>query len=307
VNIALALTGAKDTGMWHAALQQHLPGAQVMNWSAGAPPCDYAVTWAPPAQFFDEQTRLKALFSAGAGVDHIVKVPNLPANLPVVRIEDAGMAQQMAHYCLWAAGRAAYGFDTYAQAQRERRWIEGFAAEHVGASVGVLGLGVLGSHVARALARAGYEVHGYSQSSKQIEGVQCWHGDALEKFLSATQILIVIAPRTPQTTGMVNADLLKKLKRPAHLINIARGALVNDADALAALGSGVLAGATLDVFTKEPLPQDHLYWTHPKVTITPHVSGKTVIGPAMAQIAEKIKRLERGEPVSGLVDRNKGY
>jgi glyoxylate/hydroxypyruvate reductase len=307
VNIALALTGAKDTSMWHAALRQHLPQARVMDWSAGVPPCDYAVAWAPPPQFFAEQTRLKALFSAGAGVDHIVKAPNLPTGLPVVRIEDAGMAQQMAHYCLWAAGRAAYGFDNYARAQRERRWIEGFAAEYVGASVGVLGLGVLGGYVARTLAQAGYEVHGYSRSSKQIEGVQCWHGEALEKFLAATQILIVIAPRTPHTTGMVNAALLQKLKRPAHLINIARGALVNDADVLAALDAGVLAGATLDVFAKEPLPQDHPYWAHPKVTVTPHVSGKTVIGPAMAQIAEKIKRLEQGEPVSGLVDRIKGY
>jgi glyoxylate/hydroxypyruvate reductase A len=293
--------------MWHAALQQHLPQARVLDWAVGAPSCDYAVAWAPPPQFFAEQTRLKALFSAGAGVDHIVKAPNLPTELPVVRIEDAGMAQQMAHYCLWAVGRAAYGFDSYAQAQRERRWIEGFAAEHVGASVGVLGLGVLGGHVARTLAQTGYEVHGYSQSCKQIEGVQCWHGDALENFLAATQILIVIAPRTPQTTGMINAALLQKLKRPAHLINIARGALVNDADVLAALDAGILSGATLDVFAKEPLPQDHPYWTHSKVTVTPHVSGKTVIGPAMAQIADKIKRLELGEPVTGLVDRSKGY
>jgi glyoxylate/hydroxypyruvate reductase A len=307
MNVALALTGAKDTGMWHSALARHLPGVKVHDWQPGTLACDYAVVWAPPAQFFEEQRQLKALFSAGAGVDHIVKVPTLPAQLPVVRIEDAGMAQQMAHYCLWAAARAAYGLDEYAKAQQERRWIEGFAAEKVGASVGVLGLGVLGSQVARALAVTGFETHGYSQSAKQVDGVICWHGNALDQFLAATQILIVIAPRTPQTTGMINAALLAKLKRPAHLVNIARGALVNDADVLAALDTGVLQSATLDVFSKEPLPTEHPYWSHPKVTVTPHMSGKSVIGPAMQQIAQKILQLERGQVVSGLVDRIKGY
>jgi glyoxylate/hydroxypyruvate reductase A len=309
VKVALCITGGKSAP-WRDSLAAYLPQAQWADWYAEqshTPVCDYALTWAPPAVFFEQQPQLKAVFSVGAGVDHVLRVPTLPPALPVVRVEDAGMAAQMAHYVLWAAGRYVYGFDRLQAEQRAGRWAHALYANASQTAVGVLGLGVLGTHVARALASVGYAVNGYSTSPKQIEGVRCFHGSQLSAFAAATRVLIVLAPLTPRTENLVNAQLLAQLAPPAYVINLARGGLVDDAALLAALDSGHVAGATLDVFRTEPLPPEHAYWKHPQVTVTPHIAAKTVLEPTAAQIAGKIAALERGQPISGVVDRARGY
>jgi glyoxylate/hydroxypyruvate reductase len=309
MKVALCITGG-NAAPWRDALAPLLPDAQWVDWyehREGAPECDFALAWAPPNNFFAQQPRLKALFSVGAGVDHILRASALPPALPVVRVEDAGMAAQMAHYVQWAVARYVYGFDRLQQEQRAQHWAHALYANASQITVGVLGLGVLGAHVARTLASSGYSVCGYSQSPKQIEGVRCYHGNELMQFANSTRILVLLAPLTPQTENIVNARLIGALASPAYIINIARGALIDDAALLAALDNGKVAGATLDVFRTEPLPQEHAYWRHPSITITPHIAAKTVVEPTAAQIAAKIHAIQAGAPVSGIVDRGRGY
>jgi glyoxylate/hydroxypyruvate reductase A len=180
-------------------------------------------------------------------------------------------------------------------------------------AVGVMGLGVIGGEAARVLARIGFKVAGWSASAKAIDGVETFHGAAgLDAFLARTEILICLLPLTAATTAILDRTLFAKLKRDgaaggAFLINAGRGRLQVDADILAALDDGTLAGATLDVFPQEPLPPESPMWTHPNVTVTPHNAGDILPGILAAQVMQQIGRLERGEPLRGLVDRTRGY
>lgn len=303
---------------WADALAAHLPDAEVAidrGTPDGAGPdgadgveADWAVGWNPPADFFARQPRLRAFFSAGAGVDFLLRHPGLPASLPLVRLEDAGMAGLMADYCLHELLRIAGRFDAYAAQQSQARWAEHAPLPREALPVGVLGVGVLGAHVARHLAAAGFTVRGFARGAREIEGVAVLHGAARwHEFLAASRVLILLAPRTPETEDLIDARALALLRPGGWLINVARGALVVDADLIAALDAGRLAGATLDVFREEPLPRSHPFWHHPRIRITPHVSAPTQIAVSAAQVAAKLMRLVRGEPVSGLVERSRGY
>jgi glyoxylate/hydroxypyruvate reductase A len=176
-----------------------------------------------------------------------------------------------------------------------------------------MGLGVIGSEAARVLARIGFQVAGWSVSAKQIEGIEVFHGpEGLDPFLARTEILICLLPLTDATRGILNRKLFAKLKRygaagGAFLINAGRGGLQIDADILAALEDGMLAGATLDVFPEEPLPPGNPMWSHPKVTVTPHNAGDILPAFLVADVMQQIGRLERGEPLKNLVDRKRGY
>lgn len=308
LRIAIAHPDAKASGRWQRALAQLLPQAHSEAWQPGNEPADYAIGWYPEAAFFAEQPRLRALFSAGAGVDHLLQHPDLPPELPVVRLEDAGMAHQMVEYCLHEVLGAQRRFDAYRQQQRDRVWHQLEAVRRDAMRVGVLGLGVLGAHVARALTDFGYPVRGYSRSPKAIAGIECFDEEkGLQAFLSGCRALIVLAPLTVDTHHLLDSRRLSWLPDGAWLINVARGALVEDRALVAALDSGRLAGASLDVFHEEPLPAEHPFWRHPKVRITPHVSAITVAEESARQVAAKILALERGERVGGLVDRSRGY
>ena len=299
--------GAAD---WQQALHERLPGATVSVWSGHVDPlpADYAVGWGPPPDFFARQPTLRAFFSAGAGVDHLMRHEGLPAALPVIRLEDAGMAAQMVDYCSHELLHLAGRHHDYAALQAQRRWHEVDALPRESLPVGVLGLGVLGGHVARALAAAGWPVSGYSRTARTIEGVRTFDGPGgWHAFLAATRVLILMAPLTPATENLVDADALARLQPGGWLINVARGALVVDADLLSALERGQLSGATLDVFRREPLAAEHPFWTHPRIRITPHVSAPTRIAESAAQVAGKVLAMERVQRPSGWVDRARGY
>lgn len=308
LRIAITHPEAEARDRWCAALSALLPQARVEGWQPGAEPADYAVGWYPESGFFAGQPRLRALFSAGAGVDHLLRHPDLPAALPVVRLEDAGMAEQMVEYCLHEVLRLQRRVPDYEALQREGRWQELRALRRDELEVGVFGLGVLGAQVARAFAALGYPVRGYSRSPKAIEGVNCFdEARGLRAFLEGCRVLVLLAPLTPDTRDLFDGQRLACLPEGAWLVNVARGALVVDEALLAALDSGRLAGATLDVFREEPLPAAHRFWTHPGVRITPHVSAVTLPEISARQVASKIAALERGQPVSGLVLRDRGY
>jgi glyoxylate/hydroxypyruvate reductase A len=306
MNITFCCTDTKAEP-WLAGLRAALPDASVEVWQPGAPPADYAVVWAPPQQFLDEQPRLKALFNIGAGVDALLQL-RLPPATRIVRLDDAGMSVQMAEYVCHAVIRHFRELDGYEADVSQGKWSFRKPHSRVDYPVGVLGLGVLGERVAQALRVFEFPVHGWSRSPKTLEGVVCHSGpDRLDSFLSQCRVLVNLLPLTPETSDILNRRTLSLLKPGGYLINVARGAHLVEADLIELLDRGHLAGATLDVFRVEPLPASHPFWQHPKIQITPHTSARTLRTESIAQIAGKIAALERGEMVAGVVDPARGY
>ncbi|CAB5633210.1 glyoxylate/hydroxypyruvate reductase GhrA [Serratia marcescens] len=299
---------------WLAGIKQRLPQAEIREWQRGDErPADYALVWRPPHEMLANRRDLKAVFALGAGVDAILdqerKHPGtLPAGVPLLRLEDTGMAQQMQEYALSYVLRYFRRFDEYQAFQQRQEWqpLDPHSLDDF--TIGILGAGVLGQSVARKLTEFGFSVRCWSRSAKQINGVQSFAGDAQRAaFLDGVKLLINLLPNTPETIGILNRELFAQLSTGAYLINIARGAHLVEADLLAALEQGQLAAATLDVFAREPLPQDHPFWRHPRVTITPHIAAITLPQQAMDQIAANIRALEAGHAPAGVVDRQRGY
>lgn len=306
MKITFCCTDAKPEP-WLQGFSAALPQADISVWQPGAPQADYAVVWAPPQQFMDEQPRLKALFNIGAGVDALLKL-RLPPKALVVRLDDAGMAVQMAEYVCHAVIRHFREFDGYEADTAAGRW--GYRKPRLRSDypIGVMGLGVLGERVAKALAQFDFPINGWSRSPKAIDGVRAFAGAGqFNDFLAASRVLVNLLPLTPDTADVINQDTLARLQPGAYVINVARGAHLVDEDLLAAIDSGHVAGATLDVFRTEPLPAGHAFWTHPRITVTPHTSARTLREESVAQIARKMVALEQGAAVAGVVNPVRGY
>ncbi|WP_374665913.1 2-hydroxyacid dehydrogenase [Ramlibacter sp.] len=292
---------------WLDALRAALPGADVQEWQPGAPAAEHAVVWSPPQQFFDEQPGLKVIFNMGAGVDALLSL-ELPRDALVVRLDDAGMSVQMAEFVCHAVIRHFRELDQYARDVAVGRWSYRRPRARADYPVGIMGLGVLGERVARAVAQFEFPVRGWSRSPKAIPGVQCYAGaEELDEFLAATRILVCLLPLTPDTADILNRRTLSQLIPGAYVVNVARGGHLVDEDLLALLDEGHIAGATLDVFREEPLPRDHAFWRHEAITVTPHTSARTLREETVAQIVDKIHALGRGEAIAGVVDRQRGY
>ncbi len=292
---------------WLAGLRSAVPQAEVSVWQPGDPPADIAVVWMPPAAFWAEQTQVRTVFNIGAGVDALMG-QSLPAGVRVVRLDDAGMAVQMAEYVCHAVIAYFREWAAIEQDMRQGLWQARDPESRTDWPVGVMGLGVLGERVARALQTFEFPVNGWSRSAKAIPGVRGFVGpEAFHDFLAQTRVLVNLLPLTPATENILNRDTLSRLRPGAFVINVARGRHLVDEDLLALLASGHLAGATLDVFRTEPLPADHPFWHHPQIRITPHTSARTLLADTVAQIASKIAAVERGEAVRGEVDVVRGY
>lgn len=330
LRITLCLNGTAPEP-WQQGLSAALPEAVVSIWQPGMPQpaqadlADLAVVWAPPQAFIDEQTSLKALFNIGAGVDALLRL-RLPPDLAVVRLDDAGMAVQMAEYVCQAVIRHFRELDVSEAEMAAGQWSFRKPRQRADFAVGVLGLGVLGTRVAQALRMFEFPVNGWSRTAKSsqpvtppatqsgtgaLDGVRFFAGDAqLPEFLAVSRVLVNLLPLTAQTENILNRSTLLKLQPGGYVINVARGAHLVEADLLALLDSGHLAGATLDVFRTEPLPEGHPFWHHPRLTLTPHTSARTLRDDSIAQIASKIRALAAGQPVSslaGVVDHGLGY
>jgi len=307
LRIAVHLTDNKPDA-WVEGLRAALPGAQVEVWSPGmAATFDHAVVWAPAQQLIDEQRQVRGLFNIGAGVDALLAL-TLPPTMHIVRIDDGGMAVQMAEYVCHALIRHFREFDAYEADAREGRWSFRKPLERADFPVGIMGLGVLGERVAQAVSHFDFPVNGWSRSPKTIDGVRAFTGQAqFDAFLAESRVLVNLLPLTEATRGILNTATLSKLRPGGYLINIARGGHLVEDDLIPLIDSGQLAGATLDVFRVEPLPAEHAFWRHPKITVTPHGSARTLRSESIAQIAGKIAAMERGEPVAGVVDMGRGY
>lgn len=295
---------------WIERLRQHLPGRRIVRDGEAFDPADvsYAVTWNHKHGRLNDFPDLRAIFSIGAGVDHVFSDPNLP-DVPVVRIVDPNLTQRMGEWVLLHVLLHHRQQRMYDWQQYEKLWTHDSdqpAAAEV--SVGVMGLGELGADCARKLGMVGFEVAGWSRSPKKIEDVACFSGDdELDAFLARTEILVCLLPLTSRTRGILNRQLFSKLARdgrlgPPILINGARGGLQVEEDIIAALDDGTLKAATLDVFETEPLPPESPLWHHPGITITPHNAAISEPDAIVRGIARQIAALEKGEALENVVD-----
>ena len=309
----LLYRGDGITEPWVRDFSTALPHAEIVVWREGMslaaqPRCDYAVTWAPTPALLDQLAHVKAIFLTGAGVDSLLKFGDALPPVPIVRLGDAGMAEQMAEYVAYATLRYFRRFDDYEQQARQGIWNPLPRRDKADFTVGVLGLGRLGMPVLRTVRQLGFPVRGWSRSARDLPGVDCYAGmESLDDFLAGTQVLVCMLPLTPETTNLLDRARLSRLPRGAYLVNVARGAQVAEPDLLALIRAGHIAGATLDVFRNEPLPAPHPFWSEPRITITPHISAITLREEAVQQIVAKIERLERGEAIDDVVDRARGY
>ncbi|MES2185348.1 MAG: glyoxylate/hydroxypyruvate reductase A [Pseudomonadota bacterium] len=299
-----------DFDTWKRALQVQLPGLDIRHSSEIQDPADihYALVWKPPEGFFAGMASLRLIVNLGAGVDSLVKRPDLPAGIPITRLTDPQMARMMAGYVLFAALRHARDIPHFEQAQRQGKWSYRHPRSPDEVRIGVLGLGQLGAVAASELGRLGYTVSGWSRSPAKIEGVQCHAGlETLDGVIAGADILIVMLPLTPQTRGILDRERLKRLPRGAAFVNVARGALVDQVALTELLASGHIGSATLDVFEHEPLPSADPLWGMPNVLITPHLASVAIPSSAAKQIASNIRLVSNGEPPENVIDPARGY
>jgi glyoxylate/hydroxypyruvate reductase A len=269
---------------------------------------DLALVWLPPPGLLASLPNLKAILSLGAGVDSMLNDPTLPTNLPLCRLVDPSLTATMSEYVLLHTLKYHRMQDLFARDQRERRWQLRLPKAPVNTRVGILGLGVLGSDAARVLGKYGFSLRGWSRSQKELDGVTCFAGsEQLGAFLAETDILVCLLPLTDETQGILNRSLFEQLPSGARLIHVGRGAQLVEADLLEALEDGRLAGATVDVFVKEPLPEDHPFWRHPAIDITPHAASYSEPSVGAEVIADNIRRFFDGRPLRHVVDRARGY
>ena len=270
---------------------------------------DYFVGFRPPPGFLKSLPKLKLVISFGAGVDGFLADPQFPRSIALVRFTEPALAYEMAQHVTMHAliiHRQQRFFD---KAQAEGVWRQIMMPRATAKTrIGILGLGEIGRKIGERLAMFGFPVSGWSKTRKTIPTVKSFAGKGeLNAFLSQCDILACVLPQTAETINMMNKDFFAQMPRGAAIINVARGSIVVDEDLIAALDSGQLGAAVLDVFRTEPLPADHPFWRHPKITITPHVAGLTDPHMALAYVENCVRRNEAGEPLADIVDLDRGY
>ena len=300
---------AGDIARWETSLATRLPDFEIHELlsDAGAA-SDVALVWAPPPHAFANCPKLRGIIMQGQGVDHMMRDDTVPRDIPLVRLIDPDMANALSHWAIlnaldfWRDGAA------YRAQQVARHWRSLPQRPATGGRVGVLGVGAIGTVIATRFAALGFDVRGFARSPKQIDGVKVFAGmDQLADFATGLDIVVSVLPLTPQTTGIMDAAFFNRLAPGAFVINGGRGPQVVDDDLLAALDSGQIGGAALDVFAVEPLPESSPFWTHPKVRVWPHVAAQTNATSAADQVAAAILRMMAGEPPANRVDWARGY
>ncbi len=267
----------------------------------------FAVSWRHPEKVLDGFLNLKTVTSLGAGVDHLLKDEVIAKSVKLARVMIPSLKSQMSEYVLNAIQNYRFHTSRYVDQKQEGFWSKHDPIPKEECTVGILGLGEMGSTVASSLVVNGYSVVGWAKSKKEIEGVHCfWEGE-LDEFLAQTNILVCLLPLTIQTSGILELNLFKKLKNPSFLINVARGSHLVEEDLIYALDTRLLKGACLDVFEEEPLPGNHLFWNRPNIMITPHIASITDPKEAAKQIIENYKRSLSGMELLNEVDRERGY
>lgn len=301
---------AEEWQAWWPALHDALPGENLLRERGVAPASqiDVALVANPTLGALQGLPALTLIQSLWAGVDRLLQDATVPPDVPLARMVDPVMNRAMAETALWAVLSLQRGFFSYSAQQRQGRWLqlEQRRAEKI--TVAVLGLGQLGRGTALRLAGNGFRVQGWSSRPCQVDGVTTHSGEhSLATVLGVADIVVNLLPLTESTQGLFNADTLALLPRGASLVNLARGAHVVEPDLIAALDSGHLGHAVLDVFHAEPLPAGHVFWSHPRVTMLPHVAALTDARSAAQVVARNVRALRAGRELEFVVDRRRGY
>ncbi len=306
----LIINPGKKVDSWKKRILTLEPAADVRVWPDRGNPeeIDYVLTWNHPHGEFIRYRRLQCIASMGAGVDHIFSDPGLPRDIPVTRIVDPSMAQSMSEYVVMSVLNWCRQTLRYYQNEPNRLWAPKIPKLARKECVGIMGLGFLGRFTAQRLCAMGFKVTGWRNSPKRVEGVETFCGSKeLKPFLRQVSILVCMLPLTPDTHGILNYNTFNHLKTGAYIINVARGEHLIEADLLESLGSGQLSGACLDVFRSEPLPDDHPFWSHPDITVTPHISSLTNPAEVVPQIVDNYRRVLSKKPLLNRVDPRKKY
>ena len=300
----------RDNSDWVAALHSIDPALNVEVWPEIRDPEDveFAVSWDQPPHVFNQFPNLKCISSIGAGVEHLLNDTTVPANIPLVRLVDDGLKQSMAEYVMLGVLEHFRRFSDYRQQQEQAKWEE-LQIPHISQlGIGIMGFGEIGQFVAGKLSDFGFQVYGWKRNRERTDDTQVYSGrDELGKFLNNADVLVCLLPLTDETENILSAPIFNQLPAGAYLINAGRGGHLVDDDLLSALDSGQLSGALLDVFNEEPLPKQHPFWSHEKVTVTPHTASVTNPESASAQIVENYRRVLGNEPLLNLVDIDSGY
>lgn len=299
-----------DPVAWGAALRSRLPDLDLRVFPEIGDPAeiDAALVWLPPPGLLASLPNLKAIFSLGAGVDRLLEDTTLPAGVPVCRMVDPALTASMAECVLLHVLRYHRDLDIYEAQQRRALWRLVLPRPPAATVVGILGQGELGGAAARLLVAHGFGVRGWSRTRHVLDGVASFSGPGeLDAFLDGLSVLVCLLPLTAETRGILNAALFDRLPRGARLVNLARGGHLVEQDLLDALAVGRLAHATLDVFATEPLPKEHPFWRHPRITVIPHAAAYSLPESGADLVAENLRRLARGEPLLHQVERARGY
>ena len=310
MTVAIYLPSKDNTDWWVKLMQRLLPGWDIVTMDAVIDPSKvhYAVVWRPRTGDIARFPNLKAIVSVGAGIDHVLADAELPQGVPIIRTVGQDLTQRMLEYVALHVLRHHRDMPRQLLAQTERDWHSIVVPVAPNRVVGVMGLGNLGSAAARVLSQIGFATRGWSKSSKTIDGVETFTGkEGLTPFLSGCEILVNMLPLTSATTGILNADLFAELPKGACVINCARGQHLVDDDLLAALDTGHIKQATLDVFHTEPLPSDHPFWTHPAITVTPHIASRIDAETGGSLIAENLKIFQATGTCPDVADAVRGY
>lgn len=312
--LLLHLTDVDETH-WAGRLSEALAPYRVVRRGEDFDPADvhYIFVWKPQPDAFDGLVNLKAILSLGAGVDALLAHPNLPRDVPVVRFVDDDLSQRMSDYVVAHVTMHHRLYTRFRADQKARRWKQLYPPAASQTTVGIMGLGVLGQDAANRLAPLGFDLRGWSRTSKSIDGMETFAGEnSFDAFLSGTDILVNLLPLTPETRGILNYDTFRKLRRDRLdggpvVVNAARGGHQKEADIVKALGDGTLGAASLDVFETEPLPVDSPLWDIENCYITPHIAAISDTRTGVAYFSKVIRDHEAGKPLVNTVDRNRGY
>ena len=298
------------TARWRPLLAELMPEHEFRFWPEIGNPAaiEYAMVWQPPPGLLASLPNLKLICGLGAGIDHLLRDPELPRHVPIMRLVDPYMTDAMSEYVVLSALRLHRQDLDYLAQQRAQIWEERDQKNACERPVGILGFGTLGQEAGRKLRALGFPVAGWSRGAKEIAGFKTYAGaEGLAAIAAESEILVCLLPLTAATEGILDAALFARLPRGAGLVNAGRGGQLVEADLIPALDSGQLSGAVLDVFRDEPLPPEHPFWTHPRIIVTPHIAAETHPPTAAAIIGNAIRRFAAGQPVPNLVDLARGY
>jgi glyoxylate/hydroxypyruvate reductase A len=303
----LVISPGRDPAPWVEALKKETPGINVYAYPEAHDPeeIEYVISWKHPRGIFKHYPNLKAIASMGGGVDHITSDPEIPKNVVITRIIDDQLSEDMSDFVLALVMDDIrnisfhHSIHTWKPIQYKR-----IEEEHIG----IMGLGIMGSAVAQTLLKNRFNVSGWCKTPKKLAGINTYSGEKqLEKFLNRSTILICLLPLTQETENILNKELFEKLPKGAYIINVARGQHLMEYDLLEMIDKGHISGASLDVFRTEPLPQEHPFWDHPKIKITPHIASITNPNKVVHQLIDNYRRMKDGKKLINTIERRLGY